>query len=190
MSTTSSPAKSDCTDVDDSVFDFVAPKIISIEGTLGYIACNCSFVCLLACSFVCLLARLLVCLFDCLLAMPFGACCTISSSCSLLSTCLLSSYCILIYSHNANQSLGNIGSGKTTLLTHVREILQSKNLNQKIIFLKEPVDVWETIKDEEGKTMLEKFYADQEKYSFAFQMMVFAFLVVHYPYHSLEQRPS
>lgn len=122
--------------------------------------------------------------------MPFGACFTISSSCSLLSTCLLSSYCILIYSHNANQSLGNIGSGKTTLLTHVREILQSKNLNQKIIFLKEPVDVWETIKDEEGKTMLEKFYADQEKYSFAFQMMVFAFLVVHYPYHSLEQRPS
>lgn len=34
MSAHSSPAKSECTDVDDSVFqDFAAPKIISIEGT-------------------------------------------------------------------------------------------------------------------------------------------------------------
>jgi len=74
--------------------------------------------------------------------------------------------------HNIVLFIGNIGSGKTTLLSHVRDILQSKNLNQKIIFLKEPVDVWETIKDDDGKTMLEKFYADQEKYSFAFQMMV------------------
>ena len=93
-------------------------------------------------------------------------------------------FIISIYSHH-NKSLGNIGSGKTTLLTHVRELLQDKNLNQKIIFLKEPVDVWETIKDEEGKTMLEKFYADQEKYSFAFQMMVFIFLAIHQTYHSL-----
>lgn len=65
---------------------------------------------------------------------------------------------------------GNIGSGKTTLLGHVKEALKS---NSNVIFLKEPVDDWETIKDKEGHTMLQKFYADQEKYSFPFQMMAY-----------------
>lgn len=65
---------------------------------------------------------------------------------------------------------GNIGSGKTTLMANLRE--EYKN-NPHVIFLKEPVDEWETIKDANGKTILEKFYADQEKYSFAFQMMAY-----------------
>ncbi len=117
-----------------------------------------------------------------LTSISFSICCPLDShNHSLISSLFVISIC----SHNNNKLLGNIGSGKTTLLTHVRELLQDKNLNQKIIFLKEPVDVWETIKDEEGKTMLEKFYADQEKYSFAFQMMVFIFFVIHQPYHSL-----
>jgi deoxyadenosine/deoxycytidine kinase len=42
-----------------------------------------------------------------------------------------------------------------------------------VIFLREPVDDWEKIKDNNGNTMLKKFYADQEKYSFAFQMMAY-----------------
>jgi deoxyadenosine/deoxycytidine kinase len=41
------------------------------------------------------------------------------------------------------------------------------------VFLKEPVDEWERIKDENGETILKKFYADQEKYSFPFQMMAY-----------------
>jgi deoxycitidine kinase/deoxyguanosine kinase len=41
------------------------------------------------------------------------------------------------------------------------------------VFLKEPVDEWEKIKDENGTTILEKFYSDQEKYSFPFQMMAY-----------------
>ena len=41
------------------------------------------------------------------------------------------------------------------------------------MFLQEPVDEWENIKDEEGNTMIQKFYANQEKYSFAFQMMAY-----------------
>jgi deoxyadenosine/deoxycytidine kinase len=41
------------------------------------------------------------------------------------------------------------------------------------VFLKEPVDEWEKIKDENGETILKKFYADQEKYSFPFQMMAY-----------------
>lgn len=65
---------------------------------------------------------------------------------------------------------GNIGSGKSTLLEELR--LKHKS-SSNIIFLKEPVDDWETIKDEKGKTMLENFYADQSKYSFAFQMMAY-----------------
>jgi len=62
---------------------------------------------------------------------------------------------------------GNIGSGKSTLV----EILKQKF--PRIIFLLEPVDVWNTIKDEKGETILSKFYADQDKYSFPFQMMAY-----------------
>jgi deoxyadenosine/deoxycytidine kinase len=65
---------------------------------------------------------------------------------------------------------GNIGSGKSTLLENLKN--HYKN-NQHVIFLKEPVDDWEKIKDAQGNTMLQKFYADQEKYSFAFQMMAY-----------------
>jgi deoxyadenosine/deoxycytidine kinase len=66
---------------------------------------------------------------------------------------------------------GNIGSGKSTLLEFLKnELIIS---NQKIIFMKEPVDEWEDIKDSNGKTMLQKFYENQEKYSFPFQMMAY-----------------
>lgn len=65
---------------------------------------------------------------------------------------------------------GNIGSGKSTLLANLRETYKN---DANIVFLKEPVDEWEKIKDENGITILEKFYADQEKYSFSFQMMAY-----------------
>jgi deoxyadenosine/deoxycytidine kinase len=65
---------------------------------------------------------------------------------------------------------GNIGSGKSTLLANLKKYF---NKNTNIIFLKEPVDEWSKIKDTNGKTILEKFYADQNKYSFSFQMMAY-----------------
>ena len=65
---------------------------------------------------------------------------------------------------------GNIGSGKSTLLANLKNHF---NENTNIIFLKEPVDEWSKIKDENGTTILEKFYADQIKYSFSFQMMAY-----------------
>lgn len=65
---------------------------------------------------------------------------------------------------------GNIGSGKSTLLENLRSHYEN---NPNVIFLKEPVDEWATIQDENGITMLEKFYKDQTKYSFAFQMMAY-----------------
>ena len=65
---------------------------------------------------------------------------------------------------------GNIGSGKSTLLDNLRKYYEN---NSNIVFLKEPVDEWEKITDENGVTILKKFYADQEKYSFSFQMMAY-----------------
>ena len=65
---------------------------------------------------------------------------------------------------------GNIGSGKSTLLANLKNHYDK---NTFIIFLKEPVDEWSKITDENGITILEKFYADQEKYSFSFQMMAY-----------------
>ena len=65
---------------------------------------------------------------------------------------------------------GNIGSGKSTLLENLKNYYKN---NECVIFLREPVDDWEKIKDSEGNNMLKKFYSDQEKYSFAFQMMAY-----------------
>jgi deoxyadenosine/deoxycytidine kinase len=71
---------------------------------------------------------------------------------------------------------GNIGSGKSTLLEHLKQKYNANNNNEgnnEIIFLREPVDEWENIKDENGTTILQKFYADQKAYSFSFQMMAY-----------------
>ena len=65
---------------------------------------------------------------------------------------------------------GNIGSGKSTLLANLRDTYKQ---DVDIVFLNEPVDEWAKITDENGVTILEKFYADQEKYSFSFQMMAY-----------------
>jgi len=65
---------------------------------------------------------------------------------------------------------GNIGSGKSTIIDYLKK---NYSKNENIIFLPEPVDEWEQIKDDEGKTLLTKFYNDQKKYSFAFQMMAY-----------------
>lgn len=65
---------------------------------------------------------------------------------------------------------GNIGSGKSTLYASLQELYKD---NESIIFVPEPVSQWEKIKNASGKTMLQLFYADQEKYAFAFQMMAY-----------------
>lgn len=63
---------------------------------------------------------------------------------------------------------GNIASGKSTLL----EILKKRYAgNTRVSFLDEPVDVWESIKDKYGVSMLQKYYSNPTKYAFSFQMM-------------------
>jgi len=65
---------------------------------------------------------------------------------------------------------GNIGSGKSTLFEKLKVYFAN---NKNIIFVREPVDIWESIQDENGTTILEKFYQDQIKYSFSFQIMAY-----------------
>ena len=62
---------------------------------------------------------------------------------------------------------GNIGSGKSTLLKRLADT------NQDVVTLQEPVDMWNSIRDENGKTIIELYYADQKRWAFAFQMMAF-----------------
>ena len=65
---------------------------------------------------------------------------------------------------------GNIGSGKSTLMEELKAHYSS---NKNVVFLKEPVDEWETITDENGSTILEKFYENPTKYGFSFQIMAY-----------------
>jgi deoxycitidine kinase/deoxyguanosine kinase len=63
---------------------------------------------------------------------------------------------------------GNIGAGKSTLLLEL-----STRLPPGWLYLEEPVDKWETFRDEQGRSMLTKFYANPREYAFAFQIMAY-----------------
>jgi deoxyadenosine/deoxycytidine kinase len=67
---------------------------------------------------------------------------------------------------------GNIGAGKTTLLGHIENLAKSFNQYQ-IIVLREPVDVWSTVRSPDGLNILENFYKDPVKYAFPFQVLAF-----------------
>ena len=65
---------------------------------------------------------------------------------------------------------GNIGAGKSLLHERLKE---SWKANKRVCFVPEPVSIWTSIKDNEGKNMIEKYYADQSRYAFSFQMMAY-----------------
>ena len=65
---------------------------------------------------------------------------------------------------------GNIGSGKSTLMGELELYFSD---NKKIVFLKEPTEDWKCIIDENGITILEKFYENPTKYGFSFQIMAY-----------------
>jgi deoxyadenosine/deoxycytidine kinase len=65
---------------------------------------------------------------------------------------------------------GNIGAGKTTIIDNLEKYYKN---DPSVIFIREPVDIWQSITDSKGESILAKFYADPAKYSFSFQVMAF-----------------
>lgn len=66
---------------------------------------------------------------------------------------------------------GNIGSGKSTIINALKATSTIEGVP--VVYVDEPVRQWESIKNKEGKNMIELFYANPERYSFAFQMMAY-----------------
>jgi deoxycitidine kinase/deoxyguanosine kinase len=66
---------------------------------------------------------------------------------------------------------GNIGSGKTTIIENLQKLFECDN---SVVFIREPVDIWQTIKDSNGETILSKFYKDPAKWAFTFQVMAYS----------------
>lgn len=67
---------------------------------------------------------------------------------------------------------GNIGAGKSTIINQLKEIYKD---NTDIVFLLEPTDTWETFRDKQtNTTILHKFYEDQRRYAFTFQVMAYS----------------
>ena len=77
---------------------------------------------------------------------------------------------------------GNIGSGKSSIIRFLNNNFKeycnnnnnNNNRNYNIYFLEEPVDIWESIIDKsDNKNIIEKFYENNEKYAFSFQMLAY-----------------
>mgnify|MGYP003978168003 FL=1 len=67
---------------------------------------------------------------------------------------------------------GNIGSGKSTAIKHLAKKLHYIN-GKKIVYIQEPVDIWNTVKDENNNNIIERFYDNPKKFAFQFQMMAY-----------------
>ena len=82
---------------------------------------------------------------------------------------------------------GNIGSGKSTFVRMLKDYIDGLNFvgtgNQatsshrkpryNTVLVQEPVDEWMKTVDSDGKNILEKFYEDQDRWGFTFQMNSF-----------------
>ena len=65
---------------------------------------------------------------------------------------------------------GNIGTGKSLFIEYIKNRHSDKN---DIAFIAEPVDKWLELKDSDDSNILEKFYNDQKRWSYSFQMNAF-----------------
>ena len=68
---------------------------------------------------------------------------------------------------------GNIGTGKSTLIDKLQKHFAKMNTDKKIGYIPEPIHIWNSVTDTQGVTILEKYYEDQKKYAFPFQMMAY-----------------
>lgn len=70
---------------------------------------------------------------------------------------------------------GNIGSGKSLFCNYLRKHFErnyNKPNNKSVYFVDEPVNEWESVKDENGN-LIEHFYRNPEKYAYCFQMTAY-----------------
>jgi len=70
---------------------------------------------------------------------------------------------------------GNIGSGKSVFCNYLRmhfSCIYNKPNNKNVYFVDEPVNEWESVKDE-GGNLIEHFYKNSEKYAYCFQMTAY-----------------
>jgi deoxyadenosine/deoxycytidine kinase len=82
---------------------------------------------------------------------------------------------------------GNIGTGKTTFCELIDQFLRFQKFKWKIVL--EPVAQWMSMTTSSGSSLLSEFYADQEKYSFPFQMN--SFISRSYSIHeTIRQNPD
>lgn len=58
---------------------------------------------------------------------------------------------------------GNIGAGKSTLLARIQSSIPEWHV------VNEPVDTWTSLKNDEGKNLLELFYENKKRWSYTFQ---------------------
>lgn len=63
---------------------------------------------------------------------------------------------------------GNIGVGKSSFLNILKE-----KLSDVAEFVDEPVDEWISMKNNEGKNLLEVFYGDKKRWSYTFQNIAY-----------------
>lgn len=69
---------------------------------------------------------------------------------------------------------GNIGSGKSTLMQYLKENYLFVAGQYRVGYIDEPIDTWNSITDKDtGENVIEKYYKDQHKYAFSFQMMAY-----------------
>ena len=62
---------------------------------------------------------------------------------------------------------GNIGSGKTTFVNYISKNFKDATVNY------EPVEKWQSYKDEQDINLLNNFYNDQQRWGYTFQNMAF-----------------
>ncbi len=70
---------------------------------------------------------------------------------------------------------GCIGVGKSTVKRALQSLVEADSiLSAAVVFVDEPVDEWATYVGDDGRGMLEMFYADQERWALAFQTMAYS----------------
>lgn len=84
---------------------------------------------------------------------------------------------ISFYNNNTFRTIvsieGNVGSGKTTAKEKLKKYIKHKNVSDSVIFVDEPTDEWQTVKDDKGVPILVNLYSDLKRYAFRFQMMAY-----------------